>query len=200
MNDKRPFEVLLTTTNKTVFTTQDLQKIWRYSNYRSLITRINYYAKTDKLTKLKLGLYSITGIKINEFELANKLRTPSYVSFETVLHREGIIFQWDSRITLAGKESKTFNINNTAVVFRQIKDNILFNKMGVVPEETYFIATKERAILDTLYTSPNFFFDNLRTVNFDKLLEMANLIYKVKALEKTVKKLSKLHSKTKEPG
>lgn len=191
MNDKRPFEILLTTTSKTVFTTQDLQKIWRYSNYRSLIQRINYYAKSGKLIKLKRGLYSIAGIKINNFELANKLRTPSYISFETVLHREGIIFQWDSRITLAGKESKAFNINDTTVVFKQIKDTILLNRTGIIDENNYAIATKERAILDTLYTSPNFFFDNLRTVNFEKMLEMVNLVYRVKILEKRVNKLLK---------
>ena len=191
MNDKRPFEMLLTTTNKTVFSTQDLQKIWRYNNYRSLIRRINYYAKTGKLVKLRLGLYAIAGIKINDFELANKLRTPSYISFESVLHREGVIFQWDSQITLAGKESTSFNINNFHAMFRQVKDNILLNKMGIIPEENFFIATKERAILDTLYTNPNFFFDNLSMINFYDMLEMVDLIYKVKSLEKAVKKLSR---------
>jgi len=179
---------LLTSSSKTVFTTRDLGNIWAYDNYDSLLERIEYFTKTQKLKKLKKGLYAITGININELELANKLRTPSYISFETVLHKEGVIFQWDKRITLASNESIQMEVDKHNIVFRQIKDSILLNKTDIKDENNYFIATKERALLDMLYINSTFHFDNLRGIDFEKIKKLLD-IYNRKSLNNIVKKL-----------
>lgn len=195
MTDKtRDIQNLIATTDKTVFNTDDLNKFLQYENYRSLIRRINYLNKTGKIIQLKRGLYSIRGRPINEFELANKIRTPSYISFETVLLREGIIFQWDNRITLAGNESIEYEINGHIILFRQLKQDILLNKNGVEQEENYFIASKERALLDMLYINPSFQFDNLRNIDFEKI-DFLLTIYNRKNLVKIVKKL-KAHAQS----
>lgn len=195
MTDKtRDIQNLIATTDKTVFNTDDLNKFLQYENYRSLIRRINYLNKTGKIIQLKRGLYSIRGRPVNELELANKIRTPSYISFETVLLREGIIFQWDNRITLAGNESIEYEINGHIILFRQLKQDILLNKNGVEQEENYFIASKERALLDMLYINPSFQFDNLRKINFEKI-DFLLAIYNRKNLVKIVKKL-KAHAQS----
>jgi len=181
---------LFTSTSKTAFTTRDLNNIWKYSNYDSLIKRIQYFTKTKKLKKIKKGLYAIEGREINELELANKFRTPSYISFETVLHKEGIIFQWDKRITLAGKVSIQIEADDKNIVFKQIKDSILLNSSGIKEENNYYIATKERALLDMLYLNPSFQFDNLRSVDFDKIKNLLN-IYDKKNLINIVSDLKK---------
>ncbi len=184
----------LTTTTKTVFTTQDLNKIWQYENYKSLIQRISYLSKAGKIQKIKRGIYSFPNRPINELELANKIKTPSYISFETVLYIEGIIFQWDNRITLAAKDSREIQIQNDPlalkIVFRKIKDEILLNPTGIIPENNYFVASKERAMLDMLYISPNFTFDNLRSIDFAKLKEMAQ-IYNRASIFRAIERLEK---------
>ena len=177
-DEDRSLASLLNSTNKTVFSTMDFSKLWKYDNYSSLIQRISYLKKTGKIIQLKKGFYQIEGRKIDELELANKLRTPSYISFETVLLREGIIFQWDNRITLAGKESISINVLNLKIIFRQLKDEILLNKNGVIKENNYYIATKERAITDTLYINPKFTFDNVRSLDFNKIKNLTKMYSK----------------------
>lgn len=187
MPDRSLMKVLNSTT-KSVFTTQDLNKLWQYENYRTLITRINYLSKTGKLVKIQRGLYSIAGRDTNILELANKLRTPSYITFETVLLREGVIFQWDDISTLAGKDSEELEILGCKIKFRKLKDEILLNPKGINKQQNYFIASKERALLDMLYIQPKFAFDNLRTIEFSRLYELAN-IYNRKSIVNTISKL-----------
>lgn len=179
---------LLTSSSKTIFTTRDLGNIWGYDNYNSLIERIKYFTKTNKLQKVQKGMYTVVGINANEFELANKLRTPSYISFETVLHKEGVIFQWDKRITLASTESIQLEVCGYNIVFRQLKSSILLNMTNINNEDNYYIATKERALLDMLYISPSFQFDNLRGIDFGKIDDLLK-IYNQKNLNNIVEKL-----------
>ncbi|OGC52110.1 hypothetical protein A2982_01285 [candidate division WWE3 bacterium RIFCSPLOWO2_01_FULL_39_13] len=189
-DDRDKLQLLFTSSSKTVFTTRDFGNVWGYTHYDSLLERVEYFTKTNKLKKLRKGLYAIEGRKINEFELANKIRTPSYISFETVLHKEGVIFQWDRRITLASKESLQMEINGYKIVFRQVKDSVLLNKTGINEESNYFIASKERALLDMLYISSSFQVDNLRGIDFDAVENLLP-IYGQKKLNKIVKGLKK---------
>jgi predicted transcriptional regulator of viral defense system len=179
---------LLTNSTKTVFTTQDFNKIWQYKNYRSLIQRISYLTKTGKLQRLQRGLYAITNRPVNDLELANKLKTPSYISFETVLYKEGVIFQWDNRITLAGQDSREMQIQERTIVFRKIKDEILLNPTGIIQKGNYAVASKERALLDMLYIAPNFTFDNLRGIDFEIIRGLLN-IYSRDSIKKVIRKL-----------
>ncbi len=187
-DNDRSLTTLATTTTKTVFTTHDLLKFWQYHNYTSLIQRISYLHQHGKLSQIKKGLYALPGRPVDEFELANKLRSPSYLSFETVLYRHGIIFQWNTTITLAAKESITLRVSNHTILFKQVKDEILLNKTGIIQEHNYAIATPERAIADMLYINGQFPFDNLRSVDFEVLAKIAE-IYDKKSVIAGVKKL-----------
>ncbi len=181
-------QLLLTTTSKTVFTVRDLGNIWNYSNYESLIRRIKYYRDTGKLRLLKKGYYSVVGRDPDPLELGNKLRTPSYISFETVLRQEGIIFQWDDRITLASIESIALEIGEWKYLFRQLNNCILYDTREITQKDNYFIASKERALMDILYIDPNFAFDNLKSINFKKCEELLP-IYDRDTLNKVLKNL-----------
>jgi hypothetical protein len=188
VDQNRTIQYLLNSTDKTVFTTQDLNKIWQYESYNSLIHRIQYLNKTNKILKLKQGLYSFTGRPINQLEMANKLRTPSYISFETALIQHGVIFQWDNKITLASNQSVTLTVADTDIVFRQLKDHILLNQQGIIKQSNYFIAGLERAILDILYINSSFTFDNLRAVDFDKARQLLPM-YQTSSLTAVLNKL-----------
>ncbi len=181
-------------TNKTVFTNEDMAYIWGTTNENSLKKAIQYLVKKGKLIRIKKGLYAVEGRKYDVFELANRYKTPSYISFTTVLLKAGVVFQYSSEVYLASNNSKKIEIDGNNFIYKKISDPILFNPEGLVVEGNYTIATAERAFLDTLYLDRNFYFDNLGGVNFEKALRIAE-IYQNKSLLLKVKQLKKRKEK-----
>jgi len=174
---------------KTILTTKDIALIWQETNTVNLLSKIKYYAKQGSLIRLTRGVFA----KSNDYEvkeLATSIYTPSYISFETVLREAGIIFQHHDSIFVAGPYPMTKKIGNHTIVFRKLKDSVLYNALGVKTEKNYSIATPERAFLDTIYLSPKFYFDNLRSINWEMCFELAK-IYENKQLIKRVKEYQK---------
>ncbi len=174
---------------KTILTTKDIALIWRETNTANLLAKIKYYAKQGSLIRLTRGVFA----KNKEYEvkeLATSIYTPSYVSFETVLREAGIIFQHHDATFVAGPYPMTKKIDGHTIVFRKLKDSILFNGLGIKKEKGYSIATQERAFLDIIYLSPKFYFDNLRSINWETCFELVK-IYENKQLIKRLKEYQK---------
>jgi len=83
-------------------------------------------------------------------------------------------------------------IDKNIITFRKLKDIVLFNSTGVVSKDNYSIATPERAFLDMIYLFPNYYFDNLGSINWEKCDELAK-IYDNKELMKRLNKYRKNH-------
>ena len=159
---------------KTILTTKDIALIWEETNTVKLRSKIKYYAKEGSLIRLTRGVFA----KNKEYdvkELATSIYTPSYVSFETVLREAGIIFQHHDSIFVAGPYPTTKKIDGHAITFRKLKDRVLYNALGIKNEKNYSIATPERAFLDTIYLSPQFYFDNLRPINWERCFELSKI-------------------------
>jgi len=174
---------------KTILTTKDIALIWQETNTVNLLSKIKYYAKQGSLIRLTRGVFA----KSNDYEpkeLATSIYTPSYISFETVLREAGIIFQHHDSIFVAGPYPMTKKIENHTIVFRKLKDSVLYSALGIKTEKNYSVATPERAFLDTIYLSPKFYFDNLRSINWETCFELAK-IYDNKQLIKRVKEYQK---------
>ena len=149
-----------------VFTAKDIALIWKESDINTLKARINYYVKKGKLYSLRRGIY-VKDKNYNKFELATKIYTPSYISLETVLRKEGVIFQYYKAIFAVSYLSREIFCDDQKYVYRKIKNEVLVNSSGVKKENNYFIASKERAFLDALYLYKNYHFDNLETIDWD---------------------------------
>lgn len=174
---------------KTILTIKDIALIWEETNTVNLLSKIKYYAKQGSLIRLTRGVFA----KSKEYdakELATSIYTPSYISFETVLREAGIIFQHHDTVFVAGPYPITKKIGDHTITFRKLKDSVLYNGLGIKNEKNYSIATPERAFLDTIYLSPKFYFDNLRSINWEQCFEMAK-IYDNKQLIKRVTKYQK---------
>lgn len=172
--------------SKTVLTSRDLALIWKEKNKKKLRYKIDYYKKRGILIGLTKGIYS-KDKNYNPKELATSIYIPSYISFETVLREAGMIFQHYDRMFVASKYSNTVTIDKTIITFKKLKDIVLFNSTGIINKENYSIATKERAFLDTIYISPNYYFDNLRFLDWEKCEEIVK-IYNNKQLIKRMRK------------
>ncbi|MCX7589664.1 MAG: hypothetical protein N2Z85_01845 [Patescibacteria group bacterium] len=178
--------------NQTVFTFKEISLYFKDLTKDSLKDRLRYAIKKGKILRLRKGIYAKSNY--HPFELANKIYTPSYISLETVLKNEGIIFQESSSITLISYLSRKINVGNNMIVYRKIKDIILINKEGIFEKNHYFIASKERAFLDAVFLYKDFHFDSLSLLNWEKVFALLK-IYHSKILEKRVAEYFKIFKK-----
>lgn len=172
---------------KTVFTSKDTSLLWGEQNSNSARVRLNYYVKKGDLYRVRRGLYA-KDKNYNKTELATRILTPSYVSFETVLAREGITFQFYSQIFIASYLTREITIDGQVYSFKQMNPQILTNPNGIEHKDESSIATKERAFLDTLYVNTDYYFDNLGGIDWDKVFEILP-IYQNKRMTKKVNDL-----------
>ncbi len=175
---------------QTVFSLKEISLLFPQIPYANLKRRLAYYAKTGNLLKLRRGIYAKE--KYDELELANKLFVPSYVSLETVLRRAGIIFQYYESIFAVSYLSRTVTAGGYRIVYRKIKKEILLNKQGIEVQRNVTIATPERAFLDGVFLWKNYYFDNLRPLDWNKIMMLKN-IYTSRVFNKRVEEYYKIY-------
>lgn len=172
---------------RTVFRLVDVAMLSGDTDIPGLSKKLNYYVRKKQLGNPRKGIY--TKPDYNREELACCMYSPCYISLGYVLQKKGIIFQYDSQITVVSYLSRVKEIDNQSYRYRKLKGELLVNNTGVVQLPNYvYMAVAERAFLDMLYLSPEFYFDNLNSL--DKSLIMKILpIYQSGALTKRTEKL-----------
>jgi predicted transcriptional regulator of viral defense system len=173
----------LYTRPESVFSIQEIGQIFPHISPDSLRDRLFYFTKVGKLQRLHHGLYAKQ--KYDVHELANKIYTPSYISLETVLAREGVIFQHYETLFLMSYLTRDVRVGEHAFSYRRLPDSILLHTEGIERDGHYAMATKERAFLDAVYKYKNYHFDNLGGLNWDTVFHIKD-IYQSKILTKRV--------------
>ncbi|MFC1495912.1 hypothetical protein ACFL52_00670 [Candidatus Margulisiibacteriota bacterium] len=168
---ERGFLNQLLRSDKTVFSFKDLILLWGNIDKKTAKARANYYTKHGGLYSIRRGLYA-KDKKYDKFELATKIYTPSYISFETVLTKAGIIFQYYSQIFVASYQSKDIVCDGQTYNYKTVKAPILTNSAGIKIMDNYSIASSERAFLDLLYLNQDYHFDNLSAINWERVQEI----------------------------
>ncbi len=181
-------EILLRST-KTIFSTKDTVLLWNENDNKVVTDRLKKYVIAKKLIRVHRGFYA-KDKNYNRFELATRIYTPSYISFETILTREGINFQYYGNIFVASYINREIIVGEQKITFVRTKDYVLSNTTGIEHNEGYAIATKERAFLDRVYVSKDYHFDNLNNLNWNKVFEILP-IYHNKRMEKKVREYFK---------
>ena len=172
---------------RTVFRLNDIAQLVGETNFQSLNKKLNYYVHTGKLLNPRKGIH--TKPDYNPEEVACVIYTPSYISLEYVLQKSGILFQFDTGITAVSYLSRSIEVNSRTIRFRKIKGEVLVNTAGINRQENHVnIASAEKAFLDLLYLSTEYYFDNLNPLN-KKNLHSLLPIYQSKVLIERVKKI-----------
>ena len=179
---------------RTVFSTKDVALLWAEERELKVSGRLNKYVKAGKLIRIHRGLYAKDN-NYEKLELATKIYTPSYISFETVLAKAGVVFQFYSQIFVASYVKREIVVGEQIYSYKRIRDSILTNRVGVEAKDDYHIASLERAFLDIIYLNKDYHFDNLSPLNWDKVFEILP-IYKNKSMAKRIKKYHKLINKS----
>ena len=170
---KKPISAILRS-SRTVFTFKDISLMWRNTDKKAVIAGINYYVSTGQLHRIRRGIYA-KDKNYDKTELACRIYTPAYVSFETVLTRAGINFQYYGQIFIASYLAREIVVDGQVYQYRKIKNTLLTDSAGVLNKDGIAIATSERAFLDTLYLNTDYHFDNLAPLNWDKVFEILPL-------------------------
>jgi predicted transcriptional regulator of viral defense system len=181
-------EVLLRSP-KTIFSSKDVSLLWGEESDEVIKKRLSKYVKAGKLIRVRRGFYA-KDKDYDRFELATRINTPSYISFETILTREGVSFQYYGNVFVASYVNREINVGDQKITFVRMKDYVLSNSTGIEHTNGIATASRERAFLDRIYVSKDYHFDNLRSLDWNKVMEILP-IYNNKRLEKKVKEYQK---------
>lgn len=172
--------------SRTVFRLNDIAMLTGITDFQSLNKKLNYYIHKGKLQNPRKGLYAKP--QYNPEELACSIYTPSYISLEYVLQRAGVIFQYGEGITSVSYLSRKIEVEERSYQYRKIKMNILLNTLGITRRDNLNIATPERAFLDQVYLEKKLYFDDLHSLDKDRIFSLLPL-YRVKSLAQMVTNL-----------
>jgi hypothetical protein len=175
--------------NKTVFSSKDIALLWHEPNTAAVWERLHYYIQKGDLYRIRNGYYA-KNKNYSKLELATRILTPAYVSFETILAKEGLIFQYYEPIFVASYATRELTVDQQVYSFRKIKEAVLTDSSGVIITNETSIASRERAFLDMLYVKMDYHFDNLRSLNWDTVFQTLP-IYNNQRMTKKVNQLYK---------
>jgi len=117
-------------TPQTVSDLKDLAILLEEKEYDRLKSKVAYYIKKGYLKRIRKGIF--VKDDFDPKELACKIYTPSYISFETILQEKSIIFQYDSVLYVASYLNRYIEIpygdQTIKIQYRKLKDDILFDQ------------------------------------------------------------------------
>ena len=187
---KGEFLDILLRSPQTIFSTKDAALLWKESNASLVSDRLKSYVRSGKLVRVRRGFYA-KDENYNRLELATRIYTPAYISFETVLAKEGIVFQYYGNIFVASYVGREIVADGQTITFVKMTDYVLRNTAGIFHQDGIAIATKERAFLDRLYVSKEYYFDNLDRLDWSTVFDLVS-IYQNQRLEKKVQEYYQL--------
>ncbi|MEW6066955.1 MAG: hypothetical protein AB1610_01465 [Nitrospirota bacterium] len=189
--------------NFTVFSLRDIKGI----DSGFFRARLNEWQNKGYIRKIVKGYYIFSDLELSEnvlFEIANKIYSPSYISFETALFYYNLIPESVYSITSTSTR-RTYDLKSQIAEFsyRTIKPDLFFGYNIVGYDNKHFkIACVEKAVLDYFYVRPDIKTEDdfaamrinsdlfLKQINEDNLQEFLERFAK-KTLAKRVKLLLK---------
>ncbi len=157
--------------NRYLFSSKDIQEVLGIKSKRTLEDVIRKFVDERILTRLERGKYLLTDANISDFEIAQFLYSPSYISFETALNYHGILSQFPVEITSATTKFTTHKeAINKFYSYSKIKINLF---TGYYKEKNALIAYPEKALFDQLYmiakgVKTEEYLDEMDYINIDK--------------------------------
>ena len=140
---------ILVESGRTVFTPLDLRMFWQAKALNAKISAVRMVEK-GLLARLTSGIYALNE-RYNRHELANRIVSPSYVSFHAALFYAGINFQARGQIGSVALRGHHKKVGDTRYTYVAMKKGLFFDSEGVVARDGVTMALPERAILDSYY-------------------------------------------------
>ena len=157
--------------DRKLFHTNDLAVLWGISNKHNLYMAITRYIDKGILFPIYKGLYSTVPFNdLNPLEVGKAvIHRYTYITTESVLSQAGVISQAVYDYTFVADLSKRVSVGPWSFRFRKLKDEYLYNPVGISNQNGVFVASTERAVADMLYFIPKYHFDVPESVDFEKV-------------------------------
>lgn len=134
---------------KKLITSQDITKLLSIKNDNTLHKTTGRLVDAGVLTRLCKGKYLLSTAMPDEFQIANFLYAPSYISLESALNFYGILIQTPYQITsITPLRTKGLFVENREYIYNHITPRFYH---GYERQNNILIATPEKALADTLY-------------------------------------------------
>jgi len=144
-----------------LFTVSDFKKIFGIKKENTAYKIIERLTKKGIFKRLIKRKYLFAFSDYNDFQIANFLYSPSYISLESALSFYGIITQFPYQITsVTPKKTKKIVALGKEFSFSHLKPKLF---LGFEKKDNFLIALPEKAIFDYLY----FVFKGLRIFKKD---------------------------------
>jgi predicted transcriptional regulator of viral defense system len=138
-----------------LFTLADVKKHFPHEKDQDINVQLSRFKKRGLIHSFKRGIYCFSLSEVNDFELANKLYQPSYISLETALHYYGIIPDIPQKtVSVNPIKPKEFKTDYGTYIYHKIKQELFwgYKKNKHSGNKGFFlIAEKEKALLDYFY-------------------------------------------------
>ncbi len=152
----------LKNTGKNIFKLQDIKTLTGVEKYEYLKIYINRMIKKGLIKTIKKGLYYLADSPPSDFEIANNLYIPSYISLETALVYYGIINQVPYTITsVTLKKANMYKFNAKEYSYSHLSQSLFYPDLQ---KNNILIASREKTIIDTIYLASFRGYD----INFDE--------------------------------
>jgi len=140
---------ILQKTNKRIFNTPDLKKLFGIENRNTINKQISGLIKAGVLSRIMKGFYYLTNDKPLDFELANILYRPSYISLYSALNFYGILIQTPQEITSVSPKLTSTSTHDGKIFSYAHLDRKYFTNYQLV--DNFLIATPEKALVDMMF-------------------------------------------------
>lgn len=159
-----------------------LSSLTGISNQNTVYKTAQRLIKKRVITPLCPGHFLVSGINhISEFEIANFVHQPSYISLHSALSFYGILSQFVYSVTsITTRKTKKLMIAEKEYVYSHVNQNHFW---GYEKSNGMLIATPEKALVDTLYfkikgiVSLNLEELDYSRINYPKLKQVAKQFY-----------------------
>lgn len=146
-----------------LFSINDAKKVFNIEKDNTLYKLLQRLEKKDIIKRIENGKYLFSFIEVSDFEIANFLTSPSYISLESALSFYGILSQFPYTITsITSKKSKRVIYEDKEYEFMHIRSKYLY---GFFKKNNFLIASPEKALIDELY----FIARKLRIISLEEL-------------------------------
>ena len=154
-----------------------LSSLTGISNQNTVYKTAQRLIKKRVITPLCPGRFSVSDIPTSEFEIANFVHQPSYISLHSALSFYGILSQFVYSVTsITTRKTKKLIIAEKEYVFSHVDQSHFW---GYEKSNGMLIATPEKALVDALYfkikgiVSLNLEELDFSRINYPKLKQVA---------------------------
>lgn len=132
-----------------LLTVADFKRLFAIEKDNTAYKIIERLVKKGLLKQLTKGRYAFTLLAIDDFQMANFLYPPSYISLESALSFYGLMTQFPYQVTsITTKKTKTLVVDKKEFAYFHLQEELF---LGYEKKDRFLMALPEKALFDYLY-------------------------------------------------